>query len=96
MNTCPRPAAWLNGFSAQVTSRLRNERGAAMAEYGLLLAMVALAAIGILLFLGAEILELFTGAEDDLNTRAGVPGPTDVGATGATDFLVATMGRKDW
>lgn len=75
MNACSRTALRLQSFSASVAARLRNERGAAMAEYGLLLAMVALAAIGILLFLGAEIVELFTGAEDDLNTRAGVPAP---------------------
>jgi len=56
-------------------ARIEDERGAAMAEYGLLLAMVALAAIGILVFFGGEILELFTEAEATVNDRGGPPGP---------------------
>ena len=49
------------------------ERGAAMAEYGLLLALVALAAITILVFFGGEIVEVFTEAEETLNTRGDIP-----------------------
>lgn len=59
-----------------VAQASREQRGAAMAEYGLLLALVALAAIGILVFFGGEIVEVFTEAEDALNTRASVP-PAD-------------------
>lgn len=51
----------------------RTERGAAMAEYGLLLALVALAAIGILALFGGEIVEVFTEAESTLNNRDSIP-----------------------
>ena len=51
----------------------KEERGAAMAEYGLLLALVALAAITILVAFGGEIVEVFTDAEDTLNTRGDIP-----------------------
>ena len=54
-------------------AEMKEERGAAMAEYGLLLALVALAAIGILVFFGGEIVEVFTEAEDTLNTRGDIP-----------------------
>ena len=50
-------------------SEMKEERGAAMAEYGLLLALVALAAIGILVFFGGEIVEVFTEAEASLDGR---------------------------
>jgi len=45
----------------------REERGAAMAEYGLLLALVALAAIAILAIFGESITGVFTAANDSLN-----------------------------
>lgn len=54
-------------------ARLREDRGAAMAEYGLLLAMVALAAIGILVFFGGELVEIFTESEAKINDRGNVP-----------------------
>jgi len=54
-------------------ARLQEERGAAMAEYGLLLAMVALAAIGVLVFFGGELVEIFTEAEATVNDRGAVP-----------------------
>jgi len=44
----------------------REERGAAMAEYGLLLALVALAAILILSQFGGSITEVFQKADDRL------------------------------
>ena len=51
----------------------KEERGAAMAEYGLLLALVALAAITILVAFGGEIVEVFTEAEESIDTRGDVP-----------------------
>lgn len=57
-------------------ARIREDRGAAMAEYGLLLAMVALAAIGILVFFGGEIVEVFTEAEASVDGRGDIP-PAD-------------------
>ena len=44
----------------------RQERGAAMAEYGLLLALVALAAIVVLAAFGDKITEVFQTADDKL------------------------------
>ena len=52
----------------------QDERGAAMAEYGLLLALVALAAIVILATFGDNIREVFTSANTELEagiTNAG-------------------------
>ena len=50
-----------------------DERGAAMAEYGLLLALVALAAIGILFIFGEELVSVFTDASDTLENRGAAP-----------------------
>ena len=44
----------------------REERGAAMAEYGLLLALVALAAIVVLAAFGDSITGVFQAADDSL------------------------------
>ena len=44
----------------------RNERGAAMAEYGLLLALVALAAIVVLATFGDSIRDVFSSADESL------------------------------
>ena len=52
---------------------VKEDRGAAMAEYGLLLALVALAAIAILVLFGGEIVEVFTDAESTLNNRGSIP-----------------------
>ena len=49
----------------------REERGAAMAEYGLLLALVALAAITILATFGDSIKAVFTTANTELNSNMG-------------------------
>ena len=54
----------------------REDRGAAMAEYGLLLALVALAAIGILVFFGQELVAVFTEGRDTLENRGAAPDPT--------------------
>jgi Flp pilus assembly pilin Flp len=56
----------------------RYERGAAMAEYGLLLALVALAAIVVLAAFGDSIVDVFTAA--DTRLQEGVTdaaGPTE-------------------
>ena len=58
----------------------KDERGAAMAEYGLLLALVALAAIVILATFGDNISEVFTRANEDL-----VGGLNDAGAGSGTN-----------
>ena len=51
----------------------REDRGAAMAEYGLLLALVALAAIGILALFGGAIVDVFTEAETTLSGGGDAP-----------------------
>ena len=52
----------------------KEERGAAMAEYGLLLALVALAAIAILVLFGEQLISVFQEATNTLSTR-GTPAP---------------------
>jgi len=52
----------------------REERGAAMAEYGLLLALVALAAIVVLAVFGESITSVFQAADDELNRNIGGTG----------------------
>ena len=50
----------------QNTIANREERGAAMAEYGLLLALVALAAIVVLAAFGDSLVDVFTAADTRL------------------------------
>ena len=50
-------------FQFQNAIANRDERGAAMAEYGLLLALVALAAIVVLAAFGDSIVDVFTAAD---------------------------------
>ncbi len=45
---------------------LKDENGQGMVEYGLILALVAIAAIGALVLLGPKISALFTAASDKL------------------------------
>jgi Flp pilus assembly pilin Flp len=53
-------------FQFQNAIANRDERGAAMAEYGLLLALVALAAIVVLAAFGDSIVDVFTAADTRL------------------------------
>jgi len=55
---------------AELNPRQKEERGAAMVEYGLLLALVGLVSIVILMAFAGEIVELFTDGEQNLDTRA--------------------------
>ena len=54
-----------------------DERGAAMAEYGLLLALVALAAIAILVLFGQSLVDVFTTANTTLQDN--LPAGTGTG-----------------
>ena len=63
----------------------RNERGAAMAEYGLLLALIALAAIVILATFGDSIRDVFSSANDQLQE-----GITDASGGGGTSTSTST------
>ncbi len=51
----------------RLQNRFEEDRGAAMAEYGLLLALVALAAIGILVTFGESLERVFSEADEKLN-----------------------------
>jgi Flp pilus assembly pilin Flp len=63
-------------FQFQNAIANRDERGAAMAEYGLLLALVALAAIFVLAAFGDSIVDVFTAADTRLQE-----GVTDAGGS---------------
>ena len=62
----------MNRLLVRIQNRLvDHDRGAAMAEYGLLLAFIALAVIGVMSALGGRLNELFGFASD---TFADSPG----------------------
>ena len=56
---------------------LRDENGQGMVEYGLILGLIAIVAIGAIIALGGGLEDLFTSAQDKLEQ---VPG---IGGTGA-------------
>lgn len=57
---------------------IRDEQGATAIEYGLIAALIAVAAITAMQSLGGELSETFTAVEGDLNTaNAGVPPAAD-------------------
>ena len=57
---------------------LRDEQGATAIEYGLIAALIAVAAITAMTALGGELSETFTEVESDLNeANKGVPPPAD-------------------
>jgi pilus assembly protein Flp/PilA len=60
------------------TKLLRDEQGATAIEYGLIAALIAVAAITAMQALGGELNETFTVVESDLNTaNAGNPPAAD-------------------
>lgn len=58
---------------------VKEEQGQGMTEYGLVLGLIAVAAVTILVAMRGKIVDLFTNANDTLDT--GVQGMTDNGAT---------------
>lgn len=54
--------------AGEPTHQLKSERGAVMAEYGLLIAMIALFVIGSVLFLTGTIQGIFSDTTNSLNT----------------------------
>jgi pilus assembly protein Flp/PilA len=59
---------------------IRGEEGAALVEYGLLVALIAVVCIAILTLLGGELAEMFGFVENELNTvenGAGTPPAAD-------------------
>lgn len=59
------------GLRSFASDGLRNERGAAMAEYALLIALVALAVFAAIALFGGALLGLFTDAEAEFSTING-------------------------
>lgn len=58
----------VHSFVSSVVRRfVRDERGATMVEYGLLVALVAVAVIGAVTALGGSINTIFETADDSLN-----------------------------
>ncbi len=54
-----RPLATLRSLNARTTSARENERGQGLAEYALILGLIAIVAITSLIFLGSTISDLF-------------------------------------
>ena len=72
MNTMTKGAisavARLQTMQADLRTRAAEERGAVMAEYGLLLAVIALAIIATLVLFRDELTSVFSKATNTLNT----------------------------
>ncbi len=57
---------WTLAQKARLEQRFESERGAGLAEYALLLFVVAVAAAGIITTFGTNIVNAFTGATNEL------------------------------
>ena len=51
-------------LSAHISSHISNERGVTMVEYGILVGLIAVAAITAIVLLGGNILAAFKGVND--------------------------------
>ena len=63
-------------FSKLMVAFLQDEEGATMVEYGLMVALIAIVAIGAVTFLGGEVERTFDGVGTEMgaaNDAAGVP-----------------------
>lgn len=56
---------------------VRDEQGATAIEYGLIAALIAVAAITALTALGGELSDVFVGVESDLVNAQANPAPAD-------------------
>lgn len=61
------------GMTSWIQVRLADEKGAGMAEYALLLFVVAVAATTVVTAFGADIIAAFQGATDSLPADTTVP-----------------------
>ena len=62
---------------ASAWSSLRDQRGAVMSEYGILIFFVGIAAFGILVLFGGEVWELYGAAESEFDSSRGSVPPAD-------------------
>lgn len=56
----------LYGFVSSLVARMRDEEGQTMAEYGLLLAVIAVVVVAAAVFLGNSISSLFLGVASSM------------------------------
>ena len=56
----------LAAVSAYVVAHTTNERGATMVEYGILVALISIAAIAAIKLLGTDVFNAFTTAEQQV------------------------------
>jgi pilus assembly protein Flp/PilA len=69
-----RLAVWLQTLGLELEhTRRRAERGQGMVEYGIILALIAVAAIAVLILLGPQVKDMFQDALDLVQTRPGAP-----------------------
>ena len=55
-----------------ITRLLRDEQGQTMVEYGLLVALISIAVVGVLVLLGPRIAGFFTAVDNQLQAVPGV------------------------
>lgn len=67
--------ARLTCFHQAISARLRSQRGAVMAEYGLLLALIGIGLVVALVQLGPAFGSLFDDAGTNLNNATPSPSP---------------------
>lgn len=75
VSTLVRTQTGIAAARERAARRFAEDRGAALAEYGLLLALVALAAVVILGVFGGEIRDVFLEAEETLENRDTIVAP---------------------
>lgn len=56
----------MTNLMVRLQNMFKNEKGQGMVEYGLIIGLVAIAAVGALLLLGPQISALFTGVTDTM------------------------------
>lgn len=62
-------------WTGWLKAKISEERGAGLAEYALLLFVVAVAAATVITTFGADIIQAFTDATDSLPSESGDPPP---------------------
>lgn len=76
MNT--RPGRALTSLYVRAKARATSdERGAEMAEYGMLIFFVGIAGFGILVLFGGEVWEMFGSAEAEFDSARKIPPAAD-------------------
>ena len=61
----------------QFMNILRDENGQGMVEYGLILGLIAIVAIGVIALLGGDVKNVFTSAQEKLSSAASGEAPAE-------------------